>query len=199
MPPDIRTDDQFWKLIGYVNIYDNPEERPSDFPEFNCMSDGGKFLTYVMGYFEQYTVSPEDYERLPKLTPTYHRYYPKLPPASQQCMLETLGQVEHPQRDPDDTEAWESFNFRVLSGLFLIPIYCLTVEELKAAGLGTSDEEKDYYLCFMQEMGGPPAFINAMTELVTDEAKQRAMEHRSREVEIACSDDEPPQTPGPTQ
>ena len=78
--------------MGFVTIYDDPEERP---PEFNCMSDGGKFLTYVMGYFEQYTVLPEDYER-----------FPKLPPASQQRMLETLGQVEHPQRDPDDTEAW---------------------------------------------------------------------------------------------
>ena len=114
-------------------------------------------------------------------------------------MLETLGQVEHPKRDPDDTEAWEAFNFRVLSGFTFIPTYCLTDEELKATGLGMSDEEKGYYRCFMQEMGGPPAFINAMTELVTDEAKQREMERRAREAEMACSDDqEPPQTPNPT-
>ena len=199
VPSHIRTDDQFWKLIGYVNIYDNPEERPSEFPEFNCMSDHGKFLTYVMGYFEQYDVWPEDYEHFPKLTPTYHRYYPKLTPASQQCMLETLGQVEHPQRDPDDEDAWEAFNSRVLMGFFMIPIHCLTDEELKATGMGTSDEEKSYYRCFMQEMGGPSAFIDAMTTLVTDEAKQRAMEQRAREAEMACSDEEElPQTPSPT-
>lgn len=88
VPSRIRTGDQFWELMGFVTIYDDPEERP---PEFNCMSDGGKFLTYVMGYFEQYTVIPEDYRRFPRLTPTYHRHYPKRSLSSQQCMLETLG------------------------------------------------------------------------------------------------------------
>ena len=82
VPSHIRTDDQFWELMRFVTIYDDPEERP---PGFNCMSDDGKFLTYVMGYFEQYTVLPEDHERFPKLTPTYHRHYPKLSPASQEC------------------------------------------------------------------------------------------------------------------
>ena len=182
--------------MGFVTIYDDPEERP---PEFNCMSDDGKFLTYVMGYFEQYTVIPKDYERFPKLTPEYDRYYPKLSPASQQCMLETLGQVEHPQRDPGDTEAWEAFNFRVLAGFTLIPIHCLTDGELNATDLGMSDEEKGDYLCFMQEMGGPLALIDAMTELVADGAKQRAMEQKAIEAETACSDEEPPQNPGPTQ
>lgn len=175
--------------MGFVTIYDDPEERPM---EFNCMSDDGKFLTYVMGYFEQYTIIPEDYRRFPKLTPTFHRHYPKLPPASQQCMLETLGQVEHPQRDPDDNEAWEAFNFRVLVGLTYIPTYCLTDEELKTTGLW--DPGTDYTRCFPKEMGGPSASINEMTEVFTDDVEQRA-----REAEMLCSDDEEmPQTPNPT-
>ena len=197
VPSDIRTDDQYWKLIGYVNIYDNPEERPSEFPEFNCMSDGGKFLTYVMGYFEQYTVWPEDYERFPKLTPTYDRHHPKLSPASQQCMLETLGQVEHPQRDPDDNDAREAFNFRVLAGLTWIPTYCLTDEELRTTGL--RDPGMDYTRCFLEELGGPAASINAMTGVFTGDVEGSEVEQRAREAEMACSEDEElPQTPTPT-
>ena len=194
VPSHIRTDDQFWEIMGYVTVYDDPEERP---PEFNCMSDDGKFLTYVMGYFEQHTIFPEDYRRFPKLTPKYDRHYPKLPLASQQCMLETLGQVEHPQRDPDDNEAWEAFNFRVLSGYTFIPTYCLTDEQLKTTGLW--DVETGYMRCFLREMGGPSASINAMTELFTDDVKQGAMEQRAKGAEMVCSDDEePPQTPNPT-
>ena len=150
-----------------------------------------------MGYFEQYTVIPEDYERFPKLTPTYHRHYPKLSPASQECMLETLGQVEHPQRDPDDTEALEAFNWRVLSGFTWIPAHCLTDEELRTTGL--RDPGMDYMRCFLKEMGGPAASINAMTEVFIDDTKQKEVERRAREAEMACSDDEElPRTPNPT-
>ena len=42
VPSRIRIDDQFWELMGFVTIYDDPEDRP---PEFNRMSDDGKFLT----------------------------------------------------------------------------------------------------------------------------------------------------------
>ena len=189
VPSHIRTDDQFWKLLGFVSIYDDPEDKP---PEFNCMSDDGKFLTYVMGYFEQFTVFPEDYERFPKLTPEYERYYPKLSPASQQCMLETLGQVEHPQRDLDDEDAWEIFNTKVLFGLFLIPIYCLTDEELDATGL--FDRETDYVRCSITEWGGPLAMMAAMFGQFTGDVELRASE-----VEKICSDAvEQPQTPNPT-
>ena len=194
VPSRIRTDDQFWELMGFVTIYDDPEDRP---PEFNCMSDDGKFLTYVMGYFEQYTVIPEDYERFPKLTPTYHRHYPKLYPASQECMLETLGQVEHPQRDPDDTEALEAFNWRVLSGFTLIPAHCLTDEELRTTGL--RDPGMDYTRCFLKEVGGPAASINAMTGVFTGDVEGSEVEQRAREADMACSvDEEPPQTTAPT-
>ena len=194
VPSRIRTDDQFWELMGFVTIYDDPEERP---PEFNCMSDDGKFLTYVMGYFEQYTVIPEDYRRFPGLTPTYHRYYPKLSPASQECMLETLGQVEHPQRDPDDTEALEAFNWMVLSGFTLTPAHCLTDEELRTTGL--RDPGMDYTRCFLKEVGGPAASINALTGVFTGDVEGSEVEQRAREAEMACSvDEEAPQTPDPT-
>ena len=150
------------------------------------MSDDGKFLTYAMGYFEQYTVWPEDYERFPKLTPE-----------SQQCMLETIGQIEHPQRDPDDNEAWEAFNFRVLSGSVFIPTYCLTEEELKVTGL--LDVETGHMRCLLKEMGGPSASINAITGMFTGDVEQWEVEQRAREAEMVCSDDaEPPQTPDPT-
>ena len=183
VPSRIRTDDQFWELMGFVTIYDDPEERP---PEFNCMSDGGKFLTYVMGYFEQYTVIPEDY-----------RHYPKRSPSSQQCMLETLGQVEHPQRDPGDNEALEAFNWRVLSGFTLILAHCLTDEELRTTGL--RNPGMDYTRCFLKEMGGPAASINAMTGVFTGDVEGSEVEQRAREAEMACSvDEEPPQTPNPT-
>ena len=175
--------------MGYVTIYDDPEEEP---PEFNCMSDDGKFLTYVMGYFEQFTVFPEDYERFPKLTPAFHRYYPKLSPASQQCMLETLGQVEHPRRDPDDEDAWEIFNTKVLFGLFLIPIYCLTDQELDVTGL--FDRETDYMRCSINEWGGPLAMMAAMFGQSAGDVGRRASE-----VEKICLDAvEQPQTPAPT-
>ena len=112
-------------------------------------------------------------------------------------MLETLGQVEHPQRDPDDTEAWEAFNFRVLVGFTYIPAYCLTGEELKTTGL--RDPGTDYTRCFLKEMGGPAASINAMTGVFTGDAEQGVVEQRAREAEMACSDnEEPPQTPSPT-
>ena len=180
--------------MGFVTIYDDLEDRP---PEFNCMSDDGKFLTYVMGYFEQYTVLPEDYRRFPRLTPTYHRHYPKRSPSSQQCMLETLGQVEHPQRDPGDTEALEAFNWRVLSGFTLIPAHCLTDEEFRTTGL--RDPGTDYTRCFLKEMGGPAASINAMTGVFTGDVEGSEVEQRAREAEMACSvDEEPPQTPNPT-
>ena len=175
--------------MGYVSVYDDPEERP---PEFDCMSDDGKFLTYVMGYFEQYEVWPEDYERFPKLTPEYDRRYPKLSASSQQCMLETLGQVEHPQRDPGDTLAWEIFNTKVLFGLFFIPIYCFTDEELEATDL--LDRETDYMRCSLNEWGGPLAMMSVMTGQSADDVEQRA-----NEVEKVCLDDgKPPQTPDPT-
>ncbi len=178
--------------MGYVNIYDNPEQRPSEFPEFNCMSDAGKFLIYVMGYFEQYDVWPENYERFPKLTPEYERYYPKLSPASQQCMLETLVQVEHPQRDPDDHDAWEIFNTKALFGLVMIPIYCFTDEELEATNLLSMDT--DYLRCSIDEWGGPLAMIAVMTGQSTDDVEKRASQ-----VEKVCLDDgELPQTPSPT-
>ena len=193
MPSNIRTDDQFWKHVGYVNIYDNPEERPSEFPEFNCMSDAGKLLTYVIGYYEQYTVWPEDYERFPKITPEYERRYSKLSPASQQCMLETLVQVEHPRRDPGDTLAQEIFNSKVLFSLFLLPIYCFTDEELEATDL--LQMETDYLRCSINEWGGPLAMMAVMTGQSTDDVEQRR-----NEVEKVCLDDgNLPQTPGPTQ
>ena len=180
--------------MGFVTIYDELEERP---PEFNCMSDDGKFLTYVMGYFEQYTVIPEDYERFPNLPPMYHRHYPKLSPASQQCMLETLAQVELPQRDPDDTEAWEAFNFRVLSGFTLIPTHCLTDEELRTTG--SRDPGMDYTRWFLKEMGGPAASINALTGVFfAGDVEGSEVEQRAREAETACTvDDELSQTPSP--
>ena len=194
VPSHIRTDDQFWKLVGYVSIYDDPEEKP---PEFICMSDEGKFLTYVMGYFEQYEAWPEDYERFPKLTPEYERYYPKLSTESHKCMLETLGQVEHPQRDPDDEDAWEIFNTKVLFGLFLIPIHCLNDQELDATGL--FDRETDRMRYSINEWGGPLAMMAVMFGQFTDDVEQRELERRAREVEKICFEAvEPPQTPHPT-
>lgn len=194
VPSHIRTDDQFWKLVGFVFIYDDPDEMP---PEFICMSDEGKFLTSVMGYFEQYDVWPEDYERFPKLTPEYERYYPKLSPASQQCMLETLRQVEHPERDPDDEDAWEIFNTKILFGLFLIPIHCLTDQELDATDL--LERETDRMRCSINEWGGPLAMMAAMFGQSADEVEQRELERKASEVEKICLDAvEQPQTPSPT-
>ena len=112
-------------------------------------------------------------------------------------MLETLGQVEHPQREPDDTEAWEAFNFRVLSGFTLIPTHCLTDEELSTTGLLSPG--MGYTRCFLKEMGGPAASINALTGVFTGDVEGSEVEQRAREAEMACSDaDEPPQTPNPT-
>ena len=192
MPSHIRTDDQFWKHVGYINIYNHPEEKPSEYPEFNCMSDAGKLLTHVMGYFEQYDVWPEDYKHYPKITPEYERYYPKLSQTSQQCMLETLVQVEHPWRDPGDTFAWEVFNSKVLFGIAMLPFHCFTDEELEATDLLAM--ETDYLRCSINEWGGPLALLAVMTAQTTDELDQRRTE-----VEKVCLDEgELPQTPGPT-
>ena len=70
-------------------------------------------------------------------------------------MLETLGEVKHPQRGPGDYEAWEVFNGMVLFGVVQISAYCLTDEELEATDLW--DVGTDYTRCFLKEVGGPAA------------------------------------------
>ncbi|MYC39037.1 MAG: hypothetical protein F4X66_19315 [Chloroflexi bacterium] len=91
----------------------------------------------------------------------------------------------------------EAFNWRVLSGFTLIPAHCLTDEELRTTGL--RDPGTDYTRCFLKEMGGPAASINAMTGVFTGDVEGSEVEQRAREAEMACSvDEEPPQTPNPT-
>ena len=94
-----------------------------NYPEFNCMSDDGKFRTYVMGWFEQHTVFPEDYQRLPESDSGHMSGVTQNCPRNPNSVCWKLwARSEHPQRGSrTTTEAWEVFNGMVLVRLHLHP------------------------------------------------------------------------------
>ena len=80
----------------------------------------------------------------------------------------------------------------------MIPTHCLTDEELRTTGL--LDPGMGYTRCFLKEMGGPAASINALTGVFfAGDMEGSEVEQRAREAETACTvDDELSQTPNPT-
>ena len=167
VPPHIRSDDQYWELTGRVTPYDTPETRPQ---AFNCLSDDGKFRTYIMSYSAQFT---------------------NLSAGSEACLLETTGQFEH---SPNDPEAREEFNAKVLFSTYFITAYCLTDEELGEVDILDSAGGLSELRCLMTELGGPQSFVEIMIKPAADDLEQRLIE-----ADMACSGgEEPPRTPKPT-